>query len=267
MRTLIRTGALTAGVSAALVIAPVAHAASHDSRPGDNGTVKIHDAKTGEELRRNEPHVCTFYLDAFGFDAGQAVHWHIEAWAPTAKVKGETVKSGDLTLNADGHGRTEDLSLPDGHYKLFWNFDGEKGAAKHKTFWTDCAPGPGGSGTTPGGSGTTPGGSGTTPGGSGSTPGESGSTPGGAASSAPGTPATPGGTAEPTAGAASPSSSSSGAAPAASASSSPSPQGDAQGDLAETGSSAPIGPLAAVAAALVAAGGLLVVLRRRARRG
>ncbi|MFF0463048.1 hypothetical protein [Streptomyces mexicanus] len=258
MRTLIRTGALTAGVSAALVIAPVAHAASHDSRPGDNGTVKIHDAKTGEELRRNEPHVCTFYLDAFGFDAGQAVHWHIEAWAPTAKVKGETVKSGDITLNADGHGRTEDLSLPDGHYKLFWNFDGEKGAAKHKTFWTDCAPGPGGSDTTPGGSDTTPGGSG-------STPGESGSTPGGATSSAPGTTATPGGTATPTAGATS--SSSSGAAPAASASSSPSPQGDAQGDLAETGSSAPVGPLAAVAAALVAAGGLLVVLRRRARRG
>jgi hypothetical protein len=265
MRTLIRTGALTAGVSAALVIAPVAHAASHDSRPGDNGTVKIHDAKTGEELRRNEPHVCTFYLDAFGFDAGQAVHWHIEAWAPTAKVKGETVKSGDITLNADGHGRTADLSLPDGHYKLFWNFDGEKGAAKHKTFWTDCAPGPGGSDTTPGGSDTTPGGSDTTSGGSGSTPGESGSTPGGATSSAPGTTATPGGTAAPTAGATS--SSSSGAAPAASASSSPSPQGDAQGDLAETGSSAPVGPLAAVAAALVAAGGLLVVLRRRARRG
>ncbi|GAB7062581.1 hypothetical protein ACFQ1B_15800 [Streptomyces mexicanus] len=258
MRTLIRTGALTAGVSAALVIAPVAHAASHDSRPGDNGTVKIHDAKTGEELRRNEPHVCTFYLDAFGFDAGQAVHWHIEAWAPTAKVKGETVKSGDITLNADGHGRTADLSLPDGHYKLFWNFDGEKGAAKHKTFWTDCAPGPGGSDTTPGGSDTTPGGSG-------STPGESGSTPGGATSSAPGTTATPDGTAAPTAGATS--SSSSGAAPAASASSSPSPQGDAQGDLAETGSSAPVGPLAAVAAALVAAGGLLVVLRRRTRRG
>ncbi|MET9380034.1 LPXTG cell wall anchor domain-containing protein [Streptomyces sp. NPDC002928] len=135
MRTLTRAGVLTAVASAALFAAPSAHATA----PGDNGTVKIHDATTGEEPRRNEPHVCTFYLDAFGFDAAQQVDWHIEAWAPTAATKGETVKSGAITLDTDGHGRTEDLSLPDGHYKLFWNFAGEKGAAKHKVFWTDCA--------------------------------------------------------------------------------------------------------------------------------
>ncbi|WP_030603342.1 LPXTG cell wall anchor domain-containing protein [Streptomyces fulvoviolaceus] len=134
MRTLIRAGAVSAVAATALLAAPSAHATA----PGDNGTVKIHDATTGEELRKNEPHVCTFYLDAFGFDAVQQVDWHIEAWAPTADVKGETVKSGDITLDADGHGRTDDLSLPDGHYKLFWNFDGENGAAKHKVFWTDC---------------------------------------------------------------------------------------------------------------------------------
>ncbi|MER6977436.1 LPXTG cell wall anchor domain-containing protein [Streptomyces carpinensis] len=248
MRTLIRAGALSAGVSAALVLAPAAHAASHASRPGDNGTVKIHDAKTGEELRRNEPHVCTFYLDAFGFDGVQEVHWHIEAWAPKAATKGETVKSGDITLNARGHGRTEDLSLPDGHYKLFWNFDGEKGAAKHKVFWTDCAPEHGGSGSTPGGPGSTPGGPGSAPGGT-DTPGASASPTAGASSSAP---------------ASSSASASSAAAPAAS--SSPSAQGGASGDLAATGSSAPVGLLSGVAAALVGAGGFLV-LRRRARRG
>lgn len=135
MRTLTRAGALCAVAAAALLAAPTA---AHATAPGDNGTVKIHDATTGEKLRRNEPHVCTFYLDAFGFDAVQQVDWHIEAWAPTAATKGETVKTGAITLAADGHGRTEDLSLPDGHYKLFWNFDGEKGAAKHKVFWTDC---------------------------------------------------------------------------------------------------------------------------------
>ncbi|MFG2261229.1 hypothetical protein ACGFNZ_53775, partial [Streptomyces mirabilis] len=41
----------------------------------------------------------------------------------------EQVKSGAITQDGQGHGRTDDLSLPDGHYKLFWNFDGEKGAA------------------------------------------------------------------------------------------------------------------------------------------
>ncbi|MEU9354701.1 LPXTG cell wall anchor domain-containing protein [Streptomyces griseoloalbus] len=134
MRTPARVGVLAAVFSTALLTAPVAHA----TPPGDNGTVKIHDASTGEESRRNEPHVCTFYLDAFGFDAGQQVDWHIEVWAPTAGTKGETVLSDALTLDASGHGRTEDLSLPDGHYKLFWNFEGEKGSAKHKVFWTDC---------------------------------------------------------------------------------------------------------------------------------
>ncbi|MGW0331204.1 LPXTG cell wall anchor domain-containing protein [Streptomyces sp. NPDC003011] len=236
MRTLSRAGALTAGaVSAALLLAPAAHATA----PGDNGTVKIHDATTGEELRKNEPHVCAFYLDAFGFDAVQEVDWHIKAWAPTAEVKGETVKSGEITLDAAGHGRTEDLSLPDGHYKLFWNFDGEKGSAKHKVFWTDCADdGEGG-----------------------------GATPSGPASASPSSSA--GGSADPSA---SPSPSSSADGPAAppaaastsaSAASSPSAQGGGSGgDLAETGNGAPVGLLSGAAAVLVAAGGYLLFRRR-----
>ena len=225
MRTLIRAGALTAGVSAALLCAPAAHATA----PGDNGTVKIHDARTGEELRRNEPHVCTFYLDAFGFDGGQKVDWHIEAWAPTAATKGETVKSGALTLDTDGHGRTEDLSLPDGHYKLFWNFDGEKGAAKHKVFWTDCKGSEGGGGK-PSGS---------------ASPSSSSSSPASTASS---------GTAP---------SASASVSPAAATPSS-SGRGDG-GDLAETGNGAPVGLLSAAAAALVGVGGYLVA-RRKTRR-
>ncbi|MGP4013637.1 LPXTG cell wall anchor domain-containing protein [Streptomyces sp. 4N124] len=216
MRTLIRTGALTAGVSATLLLASAAYA----TPPGDNGTVKIHDASTGEELRRNEPHVCTFYLDAFGFDAVQQVGWHIEAWAPTAATKGETVKSGAITLDGEGHGRTEDLSLPDGHYKLFWNFEGENGSAKHKVFWTDCEEDEGGS------------------------------------SSAPSASATPT-TEEPAA-------SSSPTETAAAPSSSPSAQGGSgAGDLAETGSGAPVGLLSGAAAALLAAGGYLVFRRRK----
>ncbi|GAA3978928.1 LPXTG cell wall anchor domain-containing protein [Streptomyces sp. NBC_01352] len=223
MRTLSRAGVLSAVAAAAFLAAPLAHATA----PGDNGTVKIHDATTGEELRKNEPHVCTFYLDAFGFDAAQEVDWHIEAWAPTADVKGETVKSGEITLDADGHGRTDDLSLPDGHYKLFWNFDGENGAAKHKVFWTDCEDeGEPGGGTT--------------------------STPSASASVSPSTSAS-----APASDAASPAASGSPAA-------SPSPQGGTGGDLAETGSGAPVGLLSGLAAALVAAGGYLVVRRRKA---
>ncbi|MFF8359368.1 LPXTG cell wall anchor domain-containing protein [Streptomyces chartreusis] len=224
MRTLNRAGALSAVAAAALLSAP---AAAHATAPGDNGTVKIHDATTGEELRKNEPHVCEFYLDAFGFDSVQQVSWHIEAWAPTAAVKGETVKSGAITLDGEGHGRTDDMTLPDGHYKLFWNFQGEKGSAKHKVFWTDCED------EEPGGGTPTP--SASEPGSE--TPGEE--------------------TTEP---APSPSTSAGEAAP----SPSPSAQGDAEGDLAETGNGAPVGLLSAAAAALLGAGGYLVFRRRRA---
>ncbi|MEV8205639.1 hypothetical protein AB0P40_09670, partial [Streptomyces sp. NPDC079189] len=51
MRPLVSASTLTAAVAAALLLAPSAHATA----PGDNGTVKIHDATTGEELRKNEP--------------------------------------------------------------------------------------------------------------------------------------------------------------------------------------------------------------------
>ncbi|MEV0643401.1 LPXTG cell wall anchor domain-containing protein [Streptomyces sp. NPDC050619] len=231
MRTLSRAGVLSAVATAAFLITPAAHAVT----PGDNGTVKIHDATTGEELRKNEPHVCTFYLDAFGFDAVQQVDWHIEAWAPTAEVKGETVKTGAIALDADGHGRTEDLSLPDGHYKLFWNFEGENGAAKHKVFWTDCEDD--GSTATPTTSAS-------------ASPSTSPSASASASASASGS-ATPGGssTADP-------------AASTSPASGAPAQGGD--GDLAETGNGAPVGLLTGGAAALVAAGGYLVVRRRRA---
>ncbi|WP_266384220.1 LPXTG cell wall anchor domain-containing protein [Streptomyces canus] len=231
MRTLSRVGAVCAVASAAFLVAPVAHATA----PGDNGTVKIHDATTGEELRKNEPHVCTFYLDAFGFDAVQEVDWHIEAWAPTADVKGETVKSGEITLDSGGHGRTDDLSLPDGHYKLFWNFEGENGAAKHKVFWTDCADEEGGGGTT--------------------------ATPTASASGTPGSDDSASPSADPSESAEAGASASASSSPAASASASA--QGST-GDLAETGNVAPVGLLSGVSAALLAAGGYLVVRRRRA---
>jgi LPXTG-motif cell wall-anchored protein len=224
MRTLPRAGVFAAACSAALFAAPVAHATA----PGDNGTVKIHDASTGEELRHNEPHVCEFYLDAFGFDAGQQVDWHIESWAPTAGVKGETVKSGEITLDGSGHGRTEDLSLPDGHYKLFWNFDGENGSAKHKVFWTDCEDEAGGGSASPSSSPSVPPSASVTPSAGSSTAPE----PSGDTTAAP--------------------------------SSSPSVQGSGGGDLAETGNGAPVGLLSGAAAALLAAGGYLVWRRRKA---
>jgi hypothetical protein len=103
---------------------------------GDNGTVKVHRSTTSADDPRNEPHVCGFYLVGFNFDADQQVSWRLVSWPPTGNRT--EVLHGTLALGPDGHGRTNDLSLASGHYKLYWNFNGEKGRAKQKVFWVKC---------------------------------------------------------------------------------------------------------------------------------
>jgi hypothetical protein len=129
--------------SAGAAPTPAATAHSHDggsaaaAKNGDNGTVKIHRSTTPVADRRNQPHVCSFYLDAFGFDPGQSVSWQIKSWPPTGDRT--VAASGALSLDSNGAGHTGDMTLPDGHYKLFWNFNGEKGFAKQKVFWVACS--------------------------------------------------------------------------------------------------------------------------------
>jgi hypothetical protein len=132
-----------AGSRAAAAPTPSATAHSHDgggvpaAKNGDNGTVKIHRSTTPVADRRNQPHVCSFYLDAFGFDPAQSVSWQIKSWPPTGDRT--VAASGVLSLDSNGAGHTGGMTLPDGHYKLFWNFKGEKGFAKQKVFWVACA--------------------------------------------------------------------------------------------------------------------------------
>ncbi|MFB7948382.1 hypothetical protein ACFC6L_26085 [Kitasatospora phosalacinea] len=125
----LRAAALAgAAVLPLAVFAAPAHAA-------DNGDVKIHDTTTAADNHDDEPKVCKFYVDGFNFDAGQSITWHIDQQPPTGNAQ---VLSGAL-LMPTGHARTGDLSLPDGHYKLFWNFTGENGDAKQKVFMVDCS--------------------------------------------------------------------------------------------------------------------------------
>src|SRR5215831_10949985 len=130
------------GSRAAAAPTPSATAHSHDgggvlaAKNGDNGTVKIHRSTTPVADPRNQPHVCSFYLDAFGFDPAQSVSWQIKSWPPTGDRT--VAASGVLSLDSTGAGHTGDMTLPDGHYKLFWNFTGEKGFAKQKVFWVAC---------------------------------------------------------------------------------------------------------------------------------
>ena len=119
----------------------VAMAAPPDEVPGNNGTVKIHDGADEPSAEvRNEPHVCTFHLHFFFADAGDSGTWEIQEWSPGDK--GTVVLSGTYLTDANGEDRDPDAgtySLPDGHYKLFW--DGDLDTNKHdkmKVFWVDC---------------------------------------------------------------------------------------------------------------------------------
>ncbi|MEV6502836.1 hypothetical protein [Streptomyces prunicolor] len=152
-----RAAAWAVLAAAATVVcgAPAAVAA-----PGDNGDVKIHEVGTPFTDERNQPKVCDFYLDAFNFDTVQEVTWSIET---QPSIPGGATRSGSITL-ATGTGHTMPVAqLPNGMYKLTWNFVGENGAGKHKVFQVDCpSPPPGGStgGSTGGGTGGTGGGTG-----------------------------------------------------------------------------------------------------------
>jgi hypothetical protein len=116
--------------------------ATSNDTAGNNGTVKIHEGGTETEPGpQNEPHVCTFHIHFFFADPVQAGTWEIQEWSPGDK--GTVVLTGTYDTAGDGEDRDPDepgvYSLPDGHYKLFWDgdLDTEK-HDKHKVFWVDC---------------------------------------------------------------------------------------------------------------------------------
>jgi hypothetical protein len=189
-------------------------AGHNNNAPGNNGTVKVHDGPNEPRPEvRNQPHVCTFHLHFFFADAGQSGTWEIQKWAPGPK--GAVVLRGTYHTDSNGEDRQPEqgaYSLPNGHYKLFW--DGDTGKHdKMKVFWVKCAasptptPTPNGTPTpTPPATPTpTPGGGGggatptptPTPGGGGGTPTPT-PTPGGGGGGATPTPTPGGGGATPT---------------------------------------------------------------------
>ena len=152
--TVLKKRAKFAGLASVMLAATsagvlFASQAAFATTPGDNGTVKVHDSTTPVTDYQNDPQdVCQFYLDGFGFDGAQSVTWQINSWPGTGN--GTEVLNGTLAMDASGDGYTTDYSLQNGHYKLFWNFTGENGAAKQKVFWVKC-PAPTPSSTTPDG--------------------------------------------------------------------------------------------------------------------
>ena len=170
------------GLLAAMLLAAMtmfAPAAVAKDVPGNNGTVKIHEGADENENGevRNEPHVCTFHLHFYFGDDVQTGTWEIIEWAPTGSKQPPAALSGTYDTMGDGEDRqpaTGVYTLPDGHYKLFWDGDTSK-HDKMKVFWVECAPAENGGGGDTGGGGGGGGGGDTGGGGTGGEGGTGGS--------------------------------------------------------------------------------------------
>src|SRR3954447_25336420 len=167
--------------------------------PGNNGTVKIHQA-AGDSSPHNQPHVtCMFYVSFFGFDKDQTLNIAFTGQAPTGKgtpitITDATKRSLTSTTDAGGAGNDYDgdqgafsasnldlsgiTPVKQGYHIKLDVSTGQGGGHKYKVFWlTPCASTPGGTtgGTTGGETGGTTGG---TTGSGGTTTGVGGTTGG-----------------------------------------------------------------------------------------
>jgi hypothetical protein len=102
------TAVLTVGTMVALPV--------NVSAAANNGTLKVHEQGTPAASESNDPKVCNFNFEGFGFDNGQSGVIVI-----TTQGGGNdktVVKQVNMpAANANGYTETEYVSLPDGHYK------------------------------------------------------------------------------------------------------------------------------------------------------
>ena len=136
-------------VTALLVLAGIAMAMPAAAQ-AFHGDVKVHqDPGESEPVdRNNEPKLCatapySFHIHGNGFDLSATGWWAIyDDWSGTTKhvaLDGHWATTG----TSDSWTSTS-LALPDGHYKLEYDYDSDaSGNAKSKVFKLDCPAIPG----------------------------------------------------------------------------------------------------------------------------
>jgi hypothetical protein len=84
---------------------------------GNNGTLKIHEAGTPVHTENNDPKVCSFNVEGFGFDAGQTGYIKFDVQGgdkPTGVAQGPFSFGA---ADASGYYASRYFTLADGHYK------------------------------------------------------------------------------------------------------------------------------------------------------
>ncbi len=105
---------------AALLVSLVAITRPVSAAPGNNGTLKIHEQGTPSGTESNDPKVCIFNFEGFGFDASQAGYIMIDGQGQTSGSFGPYPFG---PTNVGGYADTQYFNdsdgptIPDGHYK------------------------------------------------------------------------------------------------------------------------------------------------------
>lgn len=111
----------------------------------NNGTLKVHDITSPAGTVNNEPKVCVFNFEGFGFDANESGIVTVDGQGQTP---GTNLLNVPLTINGTGKGASSpyvnDTNSPymlaPGHYKA--TFTGAASSVKSKVFKVDCTDAP-----------------------------------------------------------------------------------------------------------------------------
>ncbi len=93
---------------------------------GNNGTLKVHEIGTPVGTENNDPKVCAFNLEGFGFDAGQKgyLKFNVQGGdgphgaAPEAIYSFGPTNSKGYAISRDFNNGANTVVIPNGHYKV-----------------------------------------------------------------------------------------------------------------------------------------------------
>ncbi len=138
---------MVATFSSGLLQPAVAYATQPEGNgPGNNGTLKIHEADDPSGTESNNPKVCSFNVEGFNFDEGQTGFLVFETQGNDSPAGTPAGPFDFGPADVSGFYATEYFDLDDGHYKATVygkdtggaiNLDDEK--AKSKVFKVECA--------------------------------------------------------------------------------------------------------------------------------
>lgn len=138
-----RLGALGASFALLLMLLPNLVVAGV---PANNGTLKIHEQGTPSGTEDNDPKVCVFNVEGFGFDEGQDGFIMFDTQGGDEPTGTDAGPYSFGPTDGDGYYATQYFNLDPGHYKATLygkdeggdqpNLDDEK--AKSKVFKVEC---------------------------------------------------------------------------------------------------------------------------------